>query len=86
MPHFTGQHAHALSNLTCDYAGEYDALPDGRLQWQASVVAADGASRLFTGTATAEPPALVGLQAVLAALHAQIDAQDPADAQRGQGR
>ncbi|MCR5868098.1 hypothetical protein [Aquincola sp. J276] len=86
MPHFTGQHAHALSNLPCDYEGDYDTLPDGRLQWQASVVAADGGSRQLSGIAQPEPPALTGLQAVLESLHSQIDAQNPADAQRGHGR
>lgn len=85
MPHFTGQHVHALSNQPCDYEGEFTEQPDGLLAWQATVAWADGGSRLLRGTASTEPPALVGMNAVLADLHRRIDVQNPAEAERGQG-
>lgn len=86
MPHFIGQHVHALSNLPCDYEGDYTEAPDGSCRFQASVVAADGGTRVIQGQALPEPPAVVGLAAVLQALHSAIDAQNPEDAQRAHGR
>lgn len=85
MPHFSGQHVHALTNLPCDYEGDYVEQPDGSYRFQASVVAADGGSRMIGGSALPEPPAVVGLAAVLQALHTAIDAQGPADAKRSPG-
>ncbi|MCK7499090.1 MAG: hypothetical protein MZW92_57825 [Comamonadaceae bacterium] len=73
MTNFQGTHTHALTNVSHHYEGEYEAVGDGVMRWQARVDRR-GETLTLTGEVRPQPPAGAPLQTVLAALHRRIDA------------